>query len=635
MGDFDRLGQRLGLHLVEFEKPEFSLASLINRESEFNFKPMTGKLFAGEMRFRDIPAELLHKLALQRNGELFELAKDLAKTLSSLDDDTRKHLSNTLAKDMAAPMPSSWLREYHREVFPATELEKASTPSYRYTPESRILAYWVPTLIIYKFITDKIALKDYRSSAETARDYILWKDFVLSSQAPFSRFFSKALSAYIDFGAFKEHGYVLGATKAGKTELLKTIVHHIIAYEMPKNPKIGGILIDPHGDFSREVALYNECSNNDRVVVFDPTLYRDWSPSIDIFYTPDQDEKTIEVIAENLVTAFDEIIADTSVSANMKALLMPCISVLLRCKGSSIMDLQRFMMPETSQDLVELGKQSPIHGQAAFFKNGFEQKKYDPTKSAIYTRLQILQNSQIFNRLVNPKGRINIERELNDGKFIIMNLSRGAMSESVSSAFGRLVLAAVKSTGYRRESIPLKDRPESYIFVDECQNYISESIEVTLTELRKYGVHLVLANQVLGQNMSTQLVKIILGNTGVKITGKNGQATNAAMAKELGIDIGELNQLTTGRFCAHVKQGKPTQPFVFSAPKHCLGNKNYMGKEKWAKEKERNQFWYVPNHALDTVGGPVEPPIAPEGHTPHPDSENGQSGQKYSPKFKF
>ena len=49
--------------------------------------------------------------------------------------------------------------------------------------------------------------------------------------------FSKALSAYIDFGAFKEHGYVLGATKAGKTELLKAIVHHIIAYEMPKNPK--------------------------------------------------------------------------------------------------------------------------------------------------------------------------------------------------------------------------------------------------------------------------------------------------------------------------------------------------------------------------------------------------------------
>lgn len=635
MENFDRLGRALGLHLVEFKKPEFSLASLMNRDPELNFDPVDGKLFAGVMRLRDISPELLHKLALQRNSELFDLARDLAKTMSRLDEDTRQHLANTLSKDMAAPMPSSWLREHHRAIFPATELEKASTATYRYTPESRILAYWVPTLIIYKFITEKIAFQDYRSSSETARDYALWKDYVLSSQAPFSRFFSKALSAYIDFGAFKEHGYVLGATKAGKTELLKTIVHHIIAYEMPKNPKIGGILIDPHGDFSREVALYNESFNNDRVVIFDPTLYREWSPSIDIFYTPDQDEKTIEVIAENLVTAFDEIIADTSVSANMKALLMPCISVLLRRKDSSIMDLQRFMMPETSQDLVELGKKSPIRGQAAFFQNGFEQKKYDPTKSAIYTRLQILQNSQIFNRLVNPKGRINIERELNSGKFIIMNLSRGAMSESVSSAFGRLVLASVKSTGYRRESIPLKDRPESYVFVDECQNYISESIEVTLTELRKYGVHLVLANQVLGQNMSTQLVKIILGNTGVKITGKNGQATNAAMAKELGIDIGELNKLTTGRFCAHVKQRKPTQPFVFSAPKHCLGNKNYMGKENWAKQKELTQHWYVSNRALDAIGCPVEPPVNPEGHTTHPDSGNGQSGQKYSPKFKF
>lgn len=637
MGNFDRLGQRLGLHLVEYEKPQMTMARAISREPDHEFTAIAGKLFAGIVRFADVPAELLHQLALERNGGLSQLAKELAEIIPRLDDDTRKAISLNSSGDMTAPMPKDWRKGYHHALFRALKLDELSADTYTfsYTPESRILAYYLPTLSIYKLITEQIALEDFRASAQTARDYDLWKDFVLSSQAPFSRFFSKALSAYIDFGAFKEHGYVLGATKAGKTELLKTIVHHIIAYEMPKNPKVGGLIIDPHGDFSREVALYNESFNNDRVIVFDPTLYPDWSPSVDIFYTPDQDEKTIEVIAENLVTAFDEIIADTSVSANMKALLMPCISVLLRRKGSSIMDLQRFMMPETSQDLVELGKTSPIHGQAALFQNGFEQKKYDPTKSAIYTRLQILQNSQIFNRLVNPKGRVNIERELNNGKFIIMNLSRGAMSESVSSAFGRLVLAAVKSTGYRRESIPLKNRPESYIFVDECQNYISESIEITLTELRKYGVHLVLANQVLGQNMSTQLVKIILGNTGVKITGKNGQATNAAMAKELGIDIEELNKLTTGRFCAHVKQQKPTQPFVFSAPKHCLGNKNYMGKENWAKQKALTKRWYVSNKVLDAIGSPVEPPVAPEGHTPHPDSANGQSDPKYSPKFKF
>lgn len=637
MGEYDRLGQKLGIFLTKYEKPRPTIAASVSQAPDHGFVPMAGKMFAGIMRFADVPAELLHALSLERNGDLSQLAKELSHIMPSLDDDTRKAIILNSSGDMADAMPKAWRQGYHRALFRALKLDELTSASYnfRYTPDSRILAYYVPTLSIYKLITERLALEDFKSGAQTPRDYAAWKDFVLASDAPFSRFFSKALSSYIDFEAFKEHGYVLGATKAGKTELLKAIVHHIITYEMPKKPKAGGILIDPHGDFSREVALFHECYDNDRVLVFDPTLDEYRTPSIDIFYTPDQDETTIEVVAENLVTAFDEIIADTSVSANMKALLMPCISVLLRRKGSSIMDLQRFMVSETCADLVELGKSSPIRGQAEFFRNGFEQKKYDPTKSAIYTRLQILQNSQIFNRLVNPRGHINIERELNSGKFIIMNLSRGAMSESVSSAFGRLVLAAAKSTGYRRENIPLKERPESYIFVDECQNYISESIEVTLTELRKYGVHMVLANQVLGQNMSTQLVKIILGNTGVKISGKNGQATNAAMAKELGIDIEELNRLTTGRFCAHVKQRQPTQPFIFSAPKHCLGTKNHMGKDKWAEQKRRSIRWYVANSKLDTVESPSEPPHGPEGHSTSPNDTSGQSEPKYSPKFKF
>lgn len=628
------MAYRLGLHLEEdLKEGEFSLAR-IGRE-ELGYSPVPEKLYTGRVSFADVPAPILHEVVLNRNAELADLAKELVQQMQSLDAQTRSYIERKFPQDMFAAMPRGWQRSYHNALFSATGLQELSRAPYVYTDTSRILAYWIPTLSVYKLITEKLALKDYRASAQTPRDYAAWKDFVLSAQDPFSRFFSKSLSAYIDFAAFKEHGYVLGATKAGKTELLKSIVHHIIAHEMPRKPKTGGILIDPHGDFSREVALFKECYDNDRVIVFDPTMYPDKTPSIDIFYIPNDDEKTIEVIAENLVAAFDEIIADASVSANMKALLMPCISVLLRRKGSSIADLQRFMIPEGSEDLVELGKQSPIHGQAEFFRNGFGLKKYDPTKSAIYTRLQILQNSRIFNRLVNPRGTINIERELNAGKFIVMNLSRGAMSESVSSAFGRLILAAVKSTGHRRESIPIKQRPESYIFVDECQNYISESIEVTLTELRKYGVHMILANQIIGQNMSTQLVKVILGNTGVKITGKNANATNAVMAKELGIDIEELNKLTTGRFCAHVKQRQPTSAFIFSAPTHCLGNKNYMGKEKWAAQKRQSWTGYVSNTALDTPHAPIEPPSGPQGHSPSPNTQKGDSGQKYSPKFKF
>ena len=206
------------------------------------------------------------------------------------------------------------------------------------------------------------------------------------------------------------------------------------------------------------------------------------------------------------------------------------------------------------------------------------------------------------------------------------------MSESISSAFGRLVMAQVKSIGLRRESIPKRERPSNYIFIDERQNYISESIEKTLTELRKYGVHLILANQIIGQNMSAQLTKIILGNTGVKVTGKNGHATNTVMARELGINIEELNKLTTGRFCAHVKQKQPTEPFIFSAPTHCLRFKNYMGEEAWKEQKEYGWQGYIENSVLDSLESPSDGRERLAGHTT---TSEGGDEQKYNAKFKF
>ena len=617
------LEDKMGLKLIEKsdEPAPISLAASIGSSDDRT--QVKGFFGVGDMTFQDIPAALLHELALHRNTEISDSAVELAEIMQEVELNLHSltALSDTLKRNLSKPMPDHLRQRHHPILFRALRIGKLQHKYFKYTENSLILIYYIPTLEVYRIAYENLDPNSASAHSQTPRDFDNWKNFVLSSQAPFSKFFSKSLSAYIDFNAFKEHGYVLGATKAGKTEVLKLIAHHIITNTMKHNPKAGGIIIDPHGDFAREVSTFKECYGNDRVIVFDTTLYDDKTPSIDIFSPPSNDEKTIEIYADNLVKAFDEIISDASLSTNMEAVLSPCISVLLRRPNSSIEDLQRFMLPEGAEDLIELGQQSPIRGQANFFKHAFHQKKYDPTKSAIYTRLQILLNFKIFSRLVNPKGGLCIEKELNNGKFIIMNLSQGAVGDSVSSTFGRLVVALAKSTGFRRESTPKNQRPESYIFIDECQNYVSFSMNKIFSEMRKYGIHLILANQYLGQDMNTQLVKSIMTNTGVKISGKNSASTNSAMAKEMGIDAAQLDNLATGSFAAKIKLSRPTEAFIFRAPTHCLEFSNYMGKERWNETLRRGWVGYTSNRVLDAAYEEhSEPHIAAEevseAHTP-------------------
>ena len=119
----------------------------------------------------------------------------------------------------------------------------------------------------------------------------------------------------------------------------------------------------------------------------------------------------------------------------------------------------------------------------------------------------------------NTAATLNIEAELNAGKILVFSLSKANLGNEVSQVFGRLLIAQIKNLGFRRQHLPKAERRPTFVFVDECQNYVGERIETALTELRKYGIHMILANQVIGQNMGTQLTNILMSNTAVKITG--------------------------------------------------------------------------------------------------------------------
>jgi DNA helicase HerA-like ATPase len=652
---YEKLGSGLGLSLSNWES-KMSVSGLI--KGNMHVAPeKSGFAHLGNIEGKELPPESLDLLVQSRNENLVYLLKEYEQIMGKFrweDDEHLAQFSNRLKvvpfeadtvtmRGKPSDFPSDKLRSlevswgaYMGAKYGLSDLGKDNLVFGQFSNNSSAFSFLIPDFKSYRSIYGSATSRHSQKSPQTAGSISDWKDFVLGLGEAFNHFFFRSITAYIPFEAFKRHAYIVGGSGSGKSELIKLLVHSIIHTKSAQ--KFGSIVLDPHGDLVTEIARFKECENNERVIFFDPSKSQYEMPCIDIFYLPDEEEKTVDIIAGNIADAFEEIISDASISAQMRTLLIPCVSVLLRRGNSTISDLQRFMIEDENRDLIELGRNSPNAGHAQFFRTKFETKTYEATKSSIYTRLQQLLNSTQFRRLVNPKATINLEDELNNGKIVLVNLSKSEIGEDVSSAFGRLIISQIKNIGFRRQQQPKAKRTPTFVFVDECQNYIGESIEVTLTELRKFGIHMILANQVLGQGMSTQLEKIILANTAVKFSGSNAEHTLQKMAKEMRADVEELRGLTVGRFCAKVNiPQKATFPFVFKAPSHLVGNSHGMDAETWLSQKKRGWRGYVHNKELDAVyQAKPESVLSESFDTQTPDYvEDDTTNHLGGPKFKL
>jgi energy-coupling factor transporter ATP-binding protein EcfA2 len=375
-------------------------------------------------------------------------------------------------------------------------------------------------------------------------------------------FFLQKLGAIIPYGELLKHCYITGKSGSGKSELMKTMLYNIQKKSQRKR-SASIVLLDPHGDLAEDVRAFHLNKDRERLLYVFPYLRAGKMPVINPLQLPTtasgtvmNDEDTINLISEELVKVFQELLHNTSLTNQMQALLMPCIASLLRKGDASLIDLQTFMDDDNNSHLVELGMQSPNPSHRYFFSKQFYNSSYKLTKSSIFTKIQSLLNSHTFYNLVTGKSTINIEQAMNQGKVIVFNLSKGRMGVEASEAFGRFVIATIQTIAQRRAKLPEHKRKPSFVFIDEFQNYITDSIQIILKEARKFKVPLILANQTAEDIRSTEMLSNILNNTEVKLVGRNGIKTLRELSREIGVSIDDLQKMK--RYHFYVKTGDRT-----------------------------------------------------------------------------
>ena len=382
------------------------------------------------------------------------------------------------------------------------------------------------------------------TSGEHEKNYLALLQKWLVKNASF--FFSHE-PVPVPIHALNRHLLITGRTGSGKTLFLQTLFYQLQLYSHDKQ-QASMVLLDPHGDISEKLfSLRLNVQNPNRLWYIDPQWEGDKIPCLNPFWVRVKDPVLVDLLSQQWAKAFSELIPEAGMSLQMEAVLKPCLAVLFQTGGLGLVDLQRFMDDSQNENLVALGRVSAHPVFRSFFESAFLNKKYAPTKLAIYTRLQLLLNNYAFYQMMNGKSSIDLKKGMAEGKIILFNLSKGKLGEDTSKALGRFVSATLLSIALQRAFINQGNRKSCYLFVDEFHNMASGSMETVFSEARKYNLHLIVGTQTVGQ-LPSSLKDMVLNNTAVKLVGLNGLPALKSQAADIGVSFADLQRLPPFHF---------------------------------------------------------------------------------------
>ena len=421
------------------------------------------------------------------------------------------------------------------------------------------------------YMGDALGLADEKGHAENPQNF----------------FFARPRSLPIRESDRRLHTYLTGGTGTGKSENIKTLVHHYLTTDT----KTALVVIDPHGKLAREIAKFKENKGGERLVYIKPDLKAGIAPTLNPLELKRKTDDAITVQTEEVISVFRELIASGEGAAKfttqMEVLLYPCIYTLIHMGGRTLQDLLKFMEPNQAGPFIEYALRNldnPSH--LDFFERIYPQDSYNPTRLAISTRLQSIFHSHPVARFLIGNSTIDLEKLVQERSLIVFDL--GDLGEMSREAIGRFVVATLQSYARRR---PAGSTP-IHLFIDEAHQFISPSLGRIMKESRKFGLHATLAQQIYGESMTPKMREIVSGNTAVKITARNADNSLRAFAANTGTELDLLKSLKKYEYLI---QSGDSLPVKYRLTTKTLGNRNAMSTEHWKTVlRDQIQRFYRP-----------------------------------------
>ncbi len=320
------------------------------------------------------------------------------------------------------------------------------------------------------------------------------------------------------------HVYVIGKTGAGKTTLLESLVRQDIDHGY------GVSLIDPHGDFVERVCrLLPDSRKNDAIYfdVADPKQPYGYNP---LKYVA-KDRRPLA--ASGLLEVLKKTWKD-SWGQRLEHILRNAILALLDIPDATLLDILRLL--DDKQYRRSVIARITDEQVKNYWQEEYANYSYRLRAEAIVpiqNKVGAFLADPVLRRvLTNPEQPLALRKIMDEEKILLVNLAKGRFGEDSASLLGGLLVTTIGLAAFSRADTPERSRKDHFLYVDEFQNFTTLSIANMVSELRKYRVGLVLANQYLAQ-LEPDIRYAILGNAGTFISFRVSAKDAAYIAREL------------------------------------------------------------------------------------------------------
>ncbi|HUD44096.1 MAG TPA: type IV secretion system DNA-binding domain-containing protein [Patescibacteria group bacterium] len=357
----------------------------------------------------------------------------------------------------------------------------------------------------------------------------------------------------------QRHMYIVGKTGTGKTEFLKRMILQDIKAGQ------GIAVIDPHGDLVEDILELMPPERAEDVILFDPSdIERPLAVNMLEAKTEQQKHLVVTSIIGLMYKLFDPnktgIIGPRFEHAVRNAML-----TVMAEPGSTFIEVMRVLtdptfvqelLPKVDDPIVRRYWTDQIAQTSDFHKS--EVLDYITSKFG-----RFVTNKMIRNIIGQSNSAFDFRKVMDEQKILLINLSKGKIGEENSSFLGLVLVPKILVAAMSRADMPMEQRKDFFLYVDEFQNFATPDFAQILSEARKYRLNLTVANQFIGQ-MDEEIKNAIFGNVGTIASFRVGVTDANYLQHEYTPTFSEADLINIDKFNAYLRtvvNGEPVPPF--------------------------------------------------------------------------
>jgi hypothetical protein len=357
----------------------------------------------------------------------------------------------------------------------------------------------------------------------------------------------------------RRHFYAIGKSGTGKS----TILEYMIRQDLQNGE--GVCVIDPHGDLVEAVLPHVPRHRADDVILFDPG---DLERPMGVNLLEARTEEQKEFVAQEALSIFIKLFGEEIMGPRLQHYFRNGTLTLMADDedGATLLDIPKLFTDVNYEKIKKAKVKNPViksFWQKEMAKTGQKEKEemipYFSSKFGPFVT-----NAQIRNILGQTKSGFDFRDVMDKQKILLVNLSKGKLGDLNSKLLGMIMVSKIQMAAMGRVDTPEKERKDFYLYVDEFQNFVTDSFASILSEARKYRLNLIVAHQYIsqitqsseggkGKRDDSTLKDAVFGNVGSMMCFKIGAQDAEAMEKEFAPVFSQNDLINIANYHAYIK----------------------------------------------------------------------------------